>query len=60
MHGGFVEDGAGRDDADGKSVAMHLGVQLVDGGEDRLAHGLGPICGICNQLLLDAARGCCS
>lgn len=26
VHGGFVEDGAGKDDADGKSVAVHLGL----------------------------------
>lgn len=60
MHGRFVDDGVGGDDADDKSVAMHLGAQLVDGGEDRLAHGLGTVCGIRSQLLLDAARACCS
>ena len=34
---GLVEDGAGGEDAGGEVVAVRLGQELVDGGEDGLA-----------------------
>lgn len=41
VRGALFEDGAGLDDAGGEGVAVRLGAQLVDGGEDGLAQGLG-------------------
>jgi hypothetical protein len=37
--GVLLEDGAGGEDAGGEGVAVRLGAQLIDGGEDGLAQG---------------------
>jgi hypothetical protein len=55
VRGGLVEDGAGGDDAGGEGVAVRLGAQLVDGGEDGLAQGLGAVGGAWGWAAADVA-----